>query len=341
MSSAREKTDELLPVKHAKSYGDYASIGAQIGLGIIGAGAGFLYLGPAEACSVSETCGKWLTDLTNQKIAISVFMAGGVDFSGINAYFSAQSINRFQTYIQKQKSNPAKIGKSTIIIVFALSQNVQLLLSSLKTSTAAWQTVLTVSGGAPGALFGAVGLVEQEIPYFLSKVNQAIKQLRYTIADFCSPLSETEKHYRNEIIHYSKLQSTFLKKMQANWKQIITQTENIEINSRKPPLTFLFGQKAPVQSSSWFSSLLHKISQLAGMGLAINFSVPILANTFHSLGEYLPKSLQFLFTGFLSSSLLYGHFKITNTGVDALLTTLAQLLTGKPIDSTTFQLGTK
>src|SRR5579885_138461 len=178
-TASQEKlpTDESLPLVSVKPGNTpsraqwWLSTIAQVSLGGIGIGAGALYLGPAQTCAVSKDCGLWLSNLVSEKGAVIIFTAGGLDFSGGAMFMGAQSAAATVRYINGQSSLGAKIGKGTLVFVFAASQNVPLLLASLSTSPELWQTALTVGGNAPGSLFGTINMIQTEIPYYMSRAR--------------------------------------------------------------------------------------------------------------------------------------------------------------------------
>lgn len=339
-------TDETTPLLHEgdqpSKCAKVASITTEVTLGLVGLGAGVLYLGPAQLCADSETCGKWLADLLSKGFAVGAYTAGGADFSLINAYMSSKSISAFVEFIRKQQSTKAKVGKGTFIILYALSQNASLLLASLGTSTAAWQTILTVSGGAPGALFGSVGMFSNELPLAISAVNKMGRHLQEQFLNCCSPIDPVTKKYFTRMRHYEVMQKEFLSRLHSRGDHLASLAASLEVDPTQNPLAYLFSDRFQVQPHSRFRSGMGFFGKATGFGLGVIISAPFAMNTFTMLGRYIPYlSARIAMTAFLSTSSLYGNLKVTMHGISNAMLALSDIVRGKPIQSSLFQLRPK
>lgn len=309
---------------------------------LIGAGAGALYIGPAKTCAGSDTCGKWLTDFTNEGFATTAFAAGGLDFSLINALFSEKSLPVFVEYIQKQRNLAAKMGKGTIIILSAAAQNVPTFLTASSTSTAYWQTILSVTGTAPGALYGAVNLMDNEIPFVLHMAKRYLIKMQRAYVDRFMSLNESEWQLRKRMMHYEKLHCVFIEELHTRLRYVTTHARSLDMPITSNPLDSLFIQCALHSDSSWLENKVHQLGALLGLGIGANISLPFVLNTYRLLKDYIPgMPLQILSALFLNASSIYGNVKISMAGVTGLLDSLIQLCQGKPINSLPFQLRPK
>lgn len=315
---------------------------AQVTLAIIGLGAGALYFGPAQTCADIDQCGKWLADMTSRGLAVGVLTAGGLDFSGGAAYMAGESAEATINFIARQKSLAAKIGMGSFIFVFATAQNVPLLLASLRTSSAVWQTVLTVGGSAPGSVFGSIHITEDVIPYYYSLAKKYTSMMHHRITESCMPLTETEKLQWDRITHYRKQFSTFMEQADARYRYVLENAESIDTEGFKDPIGFLFSKNVWPKNQTRLSSNVHKFGALTGLLLAANFSAGGISNTYHLLGKYLPFSpLVSATTALFSASGIYANIRLTIAGVTSILDTFADLLQGKPIHSLLFRLRPK
>lgn len=342
-SQPTEKT-QLIAKNNDKqcTLGKVASTGSEIALGVLGLGAGILYLGPAQQCAEMESCGKWLGDLVNQGFAIGVFTAGGADFSLINAYMSSKSIQTFIEYIKKQNSTGAKIGKGTVIIAYAVTQNASLLLASLGTSTAAWQTILTVSGGAPGSLFGAVGMIDHEFPVAISALKKMGRHMREYLVNCCFVVDAPTRSYFARMRHYEAMQQQFLAQLTARGNHLASIASSLEVDGTPNPLAYLFSQPFALQPKSRLASGMGLFGNAAGFGVASVFTAGFTMNTFHMLERYISiLPLRIASTAFLSSASIYGNLKVTMHGISSFMEALGNVLRGRPIESSIFQLRPK
>ncbi len=319
-----------------------AAKGAQVALAVIGLGAGALYLGPAQSCANIDKCGKWLSDLTNRKFAVGILTAGGLDFSGGAAYMAAESGEATVNYISKQKTTAAKIGMGTFVIVFGASQITPLLLASLRTSSAVWQTVLTVGGATPSSVFGAIHITEDLVPYYLSQIKRYASVTHRSVVDLCMPSTEIEKQQWARISHFRLQHAAFLETIDARWRYVVANAGTINVEGQKDPLSFLFSANVTPQAESWLGNSVHNIGTLAGLLLAANFSAGGVSNTFHLLKKFIPTTaLQAVVTSLLSVSGVYANARLAVHGVNSMLETMLDVLRGQPIHSLLFQLRPK
>lgn len=318
---------------------------ARIILGLIGAGAGFLYWTPSGVCVKSPTCGQFLADsISSPEIARYVmFLSGAIGFSGTNMYYSSQFYENFLQFLSEQKSLSAKVGKGTFVVVYGIGQASHILLAVLGTGgeLLSASSLLTIGGALPGGLFGAVGVAKNTLPKVYEKLNWVLTEHVYY--SLFNPKNDLEEAVRNRIKFYMQEQKHFLKQVEANLKQLILQAKTIDVPvGMQDALGFLFQQNTtPVEESSLEKGLRY-VARLAGTGITCNFLYPLVTNTFELSKQFVPYTgLQLGLTALLSTSSIYNNFKITCEGVDAIYKTLKNLLTGQKVDSMTFQLRPK
>lgn len=311
-------------------------------LGGIGVGAGILYLGPAEVCSTSIYCGQWLNNLITRYPTIAIFTAGGLDFSAGAVYMGAQSAEATIQYLKASPTLSGKMGKGTLVVFFAASQNIPLLLTSITVSPALWHTILTVGGAIPGTVFGAVNMLQRDIPYWTSRASVHTSNLSHCVLNVFYERSFIEKLQWDRIIHYRKQHEKFLEQLNTRFKDLITRMQTIEIDASCDPILFLFKQNIINYDHSYFALLVHHLGTIAGFLLAQNLCAGFISNTLRIISKYVPTlPLQVISTVLVSLSTLYGHSRLTIDGVHALLDTFVDVLRGKPIQSTMFQLQPK
>jgi|GEM_PF-4547572 len=340
-------TDAITPKVNLSKKTYYLSTGLQVASGIVGMGAGFLYYGPALSCAKSDICGMWLTNLTSEKVAhTTFFLSGGLDFGGINGYFSADSIPRTIKYLQKQPTQKAKITRGITVGILAASQTAQLFIACIGTGAQAWQTVVTVLGGIPGALYGTVGIMESEFPYYRDKAKYLLKEINYKTLTRYYPLTDEENKLRIRTEYYSKQFQQALIQAHANWKQISLTALTLEITeeNKKNPLGYLFQDQAGAHPATACDQKIKYLGAAIGSVMMANFTIPFQLNTLHVLQEhtaipFLP--LQLGLTAFLTASQAYSSIKITVSGVTSFLEFIKNLATRQAIDSLPFRLRPK
>lgn len=312
----------------------------KIALAGTGALVVFLYYTPASECALSDTCGKWLTDLLehvsdNPSLPIAIFYSGGVEFAAINAIFSARSIEQFSQFWSKQKTAVMKATKTTLILIYTASQGLNLVFAANNSPPLA--IALTLTGALPGALYGATGLIQEEIPYLLNKIKQYMRP----VVDLFSPLDEIEKLHRARLKFYAKQQNAFNERLKTQWKMLFQNKKNINFDSQQTPLDLLFNQP-PGQATSWLNWSVHQIAVGLGLGLAANQTAPLIKNSINILVKYLGSNpLATLLALGLGSSTIYGNVKITVKGVTDIIDNAFNILSGKPIDSSAFHVRPK
>ncbi|WP_148339827.1 hypothetical protein [Aquicella siphonis] len=342
---AQDEAIPLLPPRQPEIINEKSNwliLASQITLGTIGLGAGILYYGPAQTCSVTPQCGKWLADLTSENTAVIIFTSGGLDFSAGAMFMGAQSAQATINYIKQQPTPCAKLGKSAIVILVAGTQSIPLLLASLNTSPALWQTLLTVGGSVPASFYGAINLIQTEIPYWMSKAGVLSSSLHHRIVDRCCPIGEAERQQWAMIAHYRRQHAVFLKQLDIQWHYIVSQMRALDPRDVQDPLLFLFQSAAPAQNHSWLASGVHHAGTLSGFLLAANFSSAFISNTFSTLKKFLPGlPLQIAASALLSLSQTYANMKLTIDGIHSIFDSLMDIFRGKPVNSVAFQLRPK
>ncbi len=340
-NNKNEKTP-LLPNEPAeKTSNKLVRYGANTAKGLLaagGAGGGIaFYLGPAEYCAKTPGCGLELAQVITPKGAFGLYVISGVDYAVINALFSAMSVEHFIQYVKKQTTLAAKIGKGGGVIIYALAQDGAILVTSLKTSTAAWQTFLAVGGGLPGALYGSTLLAEHQIPHLASATKFYFNKAYHPLRDFFHPISEEEKLFRKKIIHYDLQRKNFFELLDANLNYIIRNSDKLSFDKTQTRVSYLFGFKNSPKET-WGEYIVHNIGNFLGLGLSADFATPFVKNAFTGVKDYVPSlPLELLLAGFLLSSQAYTNFKLTMDGTTGILDTLYDLLRGKPINSLAFR----
>lgn len=319
---------------------------AKLALGGIGIGAGMLYLGPAEVCSMTPECGAWLSEYLTQNGAIIVFSLGGADFSAGAMLMGANSAEAIIRYLKAQQTLGAKAGRGGLVLVFTLTQNVSLLLTSLRTSSAPWQTFLSVLGNIPGTVFGTISYQEKEIPYFIS----LLKELgRYIKTDCAGPLTKSELEKMKMMIHYQQQRTLFINSMNSHFRYIESNAENIvrTIAVDEKKLEFLFKQPEKEETSSELAA--RYLEYILGLIFALDFTLGGVSNSARMIGHLLRKimpamaAIPFQAVGsmFVNASVFYGNVKYATTGISSIFDVALDLVRGVPIRSAMFRLKPK
>lgn len=314
----------------------------QLLMGGVGAGAGVLYFAPSQTCSVTPQCGEWLAKLASPTTAVIVFTSGGLDFSAGAMFMGAQSVQATINYIRRHETIMGKIGSGTVIVLVASSQSIPLLLAALNTSPALWQTILTVGGSLPASFFGAINLIETEIPFWMSKARVLSSSIHHRLVECCRLTTEAERQQWAMITHYRRQHAAFLDQLDAQWKYIVSHSQDIDISRATDLLPFLFQTRAAERDSSYLASAIHHAGTLSGFVLSSIFSSAFISNTFNTLKQYVPTlPLQITGTALFSLASTYANIKLTVDGFHLLLDSLVNVLRGKPIDSIAYQMRPK
>lgn len=316
----------------------YTSAAGQIGLGTVGLGAGFLYAGPATTCAQAPTCGLWFSNLTNEKVAIAVFFAGGLNYAGINAYFSSVSVNNFFTFEAKQASWLARLGWGSAILFYTASQSASSFLSSTSTNSKLWQTALTVAGAAPGNLYSAVSTAQYEIPMLMSYLLRNVRYVQESFSDIFFTPDAAEMHVRNQRLHYFKTQHDFLKSVDGRWSRIKSSPHKRPVQSADTPLSYLFSSPEAASNKCFLRHVAQRSGQLVAAGMGSAISVPFIINNFQTINNYVPNVPAGALTAYFSYSFTYSNYKLCMNFIEGLISILDNIITGRPIDSLVFQL---
>lgn len=316
---------------------------AQFTAAIVGVGAGALYFGPAKTCATTKECGEWLSKLISEPGATGVFTAGGADFSAGAIYMGYQSVEATNQYINTaQATFCTKIGKTTLLIVVVASQNIPLLLTSLNTSSALWQTFLTVGGALPGAWFGGIKTINTEVPYFAFKTKSLFAPLYRAVSESCSRMTDAERRELAIAKHYEREHEKYLATLNAKWRYIVANVNTLNPDPTEDHLSFLFQHGKDEGDHSWLASGVHHLGSLAGLLIAANFTSGGFSNTLSTLQKFIPYlPLQVISSVLVNVSLIYGNATLTMDGMHALLDPLVDIVRGKPIHSSVFQLRPK
>lgn len=329
----------IRPQKSENFIKKYGPTAVKTTLGTIGLGVIILYLGPATTCVKRESCGKWLANLLHsEEAAIAVYTAGGADYAIINAYMSAKSIETFIECLKNQTSILGKLGASTLIISLAASHVLQSFVISSTTATQKWQPYLTSGGAIPGALFGATGVMNEQIPYLMNIVRSGLTSCYREIVDIFSPVSELEHFQRKQEKMLVKEMLKFHEKFSAKTDDIIRHSKNLNFDTNMDFYEFVFRNSEAEPEFSWAHAISHKVGLLLGMGLSGLFTSPIVFDTFLSTNNYFEQlSARVLATFFINLPGLYGNFKITTEFMSSVMDSIVDILQGKPLNSVAFQ----
>lgn len=320
----------------------YASTAVQGTLGIIGFGTGAMYLAPAIYVARYSDAGTWLSNLTSTDFATGVFTAGGLDWAMVNAYFSSKSVQNFVDYTGRQPTIAAKLTKSGAIIFYVLTQDFSQYLTSAATTTNQLETLATIAGNTPGALYAGVGVMENEIPYIWSQLKKVTEGLRYGIQDKLSPVSDVDKLYRARVIHYRQQHAIFIQHVQENWRYISSHAGELTVKSDANALDSIFAENIHGIPTTMLSRVVHRLGQLIGVAGTLNYTAAFTVNTFKGIVPFIPSlPLQLLAVAFLQSSAFYGNIKVTTGGTTSLLDGLLNLVRGNPIESLAYHLRPK
>lgn len=319
---------------------------AKIALGGVGIGAGVLYLGPAEVCSMTPECGAWLSEYLTQNGAIIVFSLGGADFSAGAMLMGANSAEAIIRYLKAQQTLGAKVGKGGLVLLFTLTQNVSLLFTSLRTSSAPWQTILSVLGNIPATVYGTISYLEKEIPYFISLLKELGRHLK---TDCSGSLTKSELEKMKMMIHYQQQQTLFINSMNNRFSYIESYAENIvrTIDADEKKLGFLFKQPEKFETTS--EQVTRYAGNIVGMLFAFNFTAGGVSNTVRLTGTFLWQimnafaAIPFQAVGamFVNASVFYGNVKYATKGISSIFDAALDIVRGVPIRSAMFRLKPK
>lgn len=309
------------------------------GLVVVGFGAGALYLGPVDTCIATESCGKWMAEALSKMVATGVFLSGGFVFGCINAYFSGKSVPELMEYVEKQPTLFEKSWKTLVIVTYATTQDLQLLLAALSTSTNALTTTVTVLGGAPSALYSGTKLMDERIPYLASHASLLMKRASLSLRGCFSTLSDADLRERERLCFYQKQQAVMLEMLHAKWRHVVAHASTIPFDPAEDPLIFLARQEIAPVNDSLMVSAARKLSVVSGLTISFFLSYPFVMNSFSLLQRFVPTlPLQILATAYLSSGSLYSNIDVTMTGVNKFFEALIAQARGEPSPSVTYQL---
>lgn len=309
------------------------------GLAIIGLGAGILYVGPAKQCSTQDSCGKWLADIVSQKGAMVIFTGGGLDFSAINAYFSAKSIEKFIEYERKQTSWVSRIGKGSAIFIYTATQNIPTLITSLTTATASWQTIITVAGNVPGNLYGTVDTVENALPLFIEAVYRRYRPFHDFISDLLITPTMAEKIQREQRRYYERMQRDFNKALQTQWYHLKTHPYQRQSTEADQPLPFLFATAARESPDNRIRNLIYQTGYVVAAGSASIISGTFMLNSYRALGNAIPHpALRGSLILSLSYASIYNNLELVSNFIKGFIMVLDKLITGRQIDNLSYHL---
>ena len=186
------------------------------------AGAGVLYLGPAQTCITMVHCGKWLSDATTPTTAITILTAGGFfGFSGGAMYMATDSAEAFHKYVTADASLLKRTGKVALVTFLTVAQNVPLFIISISTTPEIWQTILTVGGNFPGTVFGTVHTIQKDFPYWMSILNVLRSYLHHSIVDACCLMSKEDERKWKLTKYYRDLQAELKKNTVRRWEHFV------------------------------------------------------------------------------------------------------------------------
>lgn len=292
---------------------DKKFMAAKIALGVIGAGAGFLYKGPGEICIKNDGCGLWLANAITPEVAQGVFTAGGLDYSIINAYMSFNSLDRLKSYLDKKNSTKEKIGKGALVVLFGISLNTGLLLTTFTTSSVWWESTLTTLGGLPGSLYAAVGMTEKQIPMALEASQHGFLLFKKHVVDRLVSPTAYELAQRDYIERYRHQKHHFTKNLRRNLnyrKRHYTDFPSMESN----PLVSL-AQQIDAYKPSTARKIVRGSTQTLGSLIGIYISSVFAKNTYSNSHRFVPITpLAVVIAGLLSVPSFYNNITITGHG---------------------------
>ncbi len=314
---------------------------ASVVLGVMGVGAGALYKGPSEQCALSEACGAWLSELTSEQFAQwTFFLTGAVGYGGTNAYFAANSVERFVEYMGKQKNTRDQLIKATAIALITGSQSILFYLlaaSDPKTKANPLLLTLIMTGVIPAALYGTVNVVGASIPRGFSALKHSwrIAKLRYQKRR--GKLLDSVELQRLE--HYAQLQKVFIKKIQTALRGVRRDAQAVEVGNRDllEVLTEYYLDFVP---ESWSMRMMRKLMVATGTTVAGFFSYPIIKNAYGEIGDFNP-FLRLPLVLLLSVGTFYANAKQIINFFNGALEAVRSVILREPIQSMLFQLRMK
>jgi hypothetical protein len=300
-----------------------------------GLSASAFYWEPSLTCSQSEDCGKWLSDATSPEFAHGVFLVSGGSGFGIgNAYFATYSLEALVAYINKQKSPQAKVALMIVVLGLTTTQTLPLLFACIGTNAPLWASIITVAGGVPAALYGVVGMLENEFPRAKAKAQWLLKKYYLKISACGGELLSEQRLQQNIMIHYEKHLADIIHQADANWHYVLQHIDTITLDHTKTPLQNLFSINADYKPQTYLDWGTQKVGHGVGLGLAFTFSYSFAANTFIVLNGMIDSDAAcFALAMFFSLSQVYGNIKLTTAETIGIAKNIKNILTGEPIDS--------
>ncbi len=300
------------------------SNGLQLFMFVGGALAGTIYKEPSADCAKMDICALWLSEKTSTDAAATIiFFSGAFGYSISNGYLSAYSIPYLLKYINEKKSRKAKVAAVIIILLFSASQAAQILLAAIATNSNLLETIFSVEGAFPAAIYGTVELATREIPYYAYKWMSFLSSYFYLpIKDHFYPPSQDVRFERNleEMveIHYVEEQKKFLLNVKRNWKTVKANVDKIRPADDSSDLVveILFRQAALLEYvpvDSWPTFLTRTLGEIFGVLVSTIFSLAFMLSTVDTLeskvgiGVYLSWVLAFL-TGI---TVYYANYAMT------------------------------
>jgi hypothetical protein len=138
------------------------------------------------------------------------------------------------------------------------------------------------------------------------------------------------------------MQKYFLARLHSRGNHLASLAGSLEVDPAQNPLSYLFSDRFQVQPNSRFRSGMGLFGNTAGFGLASVFSAGFAMNTYSMLERYISiLPARIALTAFLSTASVYGNLKVTMHGISNFMLALSDVLRGKPIQSSIFQLRPK
>lgn len=334
---------------------DHPSILLKILLFIIGALAACLYVKPAAQCVDSKTCGMWLVralehisspDTAHSAAYWIYLLSGGIGYAGSNGYFSARVISDLPLYLASFKSTRTATIVGILLVLFALSQTAQILVTLLSASLNSGGTAydvfsdpytwIAVGGGIPGYLFGAMALF-MGLPQIAKAISWKFKEYIWYP---CSVPSPADRADREKMSYYAGIQPPFLQRIDAKYERLVAESKG-DSHPMVSGQELLWQRREaqprqktiPGQVVSWL---------LWGIGayLASSFLLPVLMGSWHALDHLLPEQsgLVYFLTGFINSTIMPNAYTLIVCPMETFYQLVANLCGCQPINSLAFQL---
>lgn len=320
-----------MPNQKSKSKSKAVQTAGQTTFGLISTiGSSLLFLEPSKAYAAHSEVGKFISSYINPAWPI-FFVSGAADFSAFNFYLAFESIPTFIEYIKQQATVGAKIGKGSLVILIAATQN----LTPVLVTYGAGGNVIEMSCGYTGTLPAALYSTIQLLRYDLPKLAHLGKKLWYA----CHADSEEKQHF----VLQDKLYKRLLNRLYAGWLKNLASPNNFlhspgsSLIGQWHNLTYSLEQQRDYPEA-WYEAVIKYGSGAIGFVLAAELVATIGLNSINILSLFMPRPLAIILGGYVTLSNAYLMPRMLGSAFYYFGAALINSASNKPIDWLAYQL---